>query len=177
MKRNRRRIIVGREDKSALNNEGYYKGELLWLSLLTQLKKGFEELGKLCDVKFPLIYSSLSVSEMRNTVLKYLPLYASLIEHTCYIFIDGLDHAARSKDVRNSLLYQLPHPDEVGEQVKFVLVSQPANENFPIWIKNNSEIEYVSLPLLDVATGCNRTQDRHSRENRPLKKGIQTGGK
>jgi O-antigen/teichoic acid export membrane protein len=28
-----------------------------------------------------------------------------------------------------------------------------------------------------VATGCNRTQDRHSRENRPLKKGIQTGGK
>ena len=29
----------------------------------------------------------------------------------------------------------------------------------------------------NVATGCNRTPDRHSRENRPLKKGIQTGGK
>ena len=28
-----------------------------------------------------------------------------------------------------------------------------------------------------VATGCNRTPDRHSRENRPLKKRIQTGGK
>lgn len=142
-------LPVNKQYPSYSDDEGYYKGELLWLSLLTQLKKGFEELGKLCDVKFPLIYSSLSVSEMRNTVLEYLPLYAGLIEHTCYIFIDGLDHAARSKDVRNSLLYQLPRPDEVGEQVKFVFVSQPANENFPIWIKNNSEIEYVSLPLLE----------------------------
>ena len=32
-------------------------------------------------------------------------------------------------------------------------------------------------PLFLVATGCNRTPDRHSRENRPLKKRIQTGGK
>ena len=28
-----------------------------------------------------------------------------------------------------------------------------------------------------VATGCNRTPDRYSWESRPLKKGIQTGGK
>lgn len=39
----------------------------------------------------------------------------------------------------------------------------------------NSYFEY--LEGKSVATGCNRTQDRHSRENRPLKKGIQTGGK
>ena len=32
-------------------------------------------------------------------------------------------------------------------------------------------------PLFLVATGCNRTPDRHSRENRPLKKRIQAGGK
>ena len=35
----------------------------------------------------------------------------------------------------------------------------------------------ASFGRLFVATGCNRTPDRHSRENRPLKKGIQTGGK
>ena len=42
-------------------------------------------------------------------------------------------------------------------------------------------MENISLRIMFfiqiVATGCNRTQDRHSRENRPLKKGIQTGGK
>ena len=41
-------------------------------------------------------------------------------------------------------------------------------------------IKYVSMEQdksFHVATGCNRTQDRHLRENRPLKKGIQTGGK
>lgn len=31
------------------------------------------------------------------------------------LFIDGLDHAARSKDARNSFLSQLPRPEEIGD--------------------------------------------------------------
>ena len=49
-------------------------------------------------------------------------------------------------------------------------------------LANFAQIQVVTILLTGfihhiVATGCNRTQDRHSRENRPLKKGIQTGGK
>ena len=53
----------------------------------------------------------------------------------------------------------------------------------PIWYHINMEnsiynIDFSGLTYgRGVATGCNRTPDRYSWESRPLKKGIQTGGK
>ena len=103
-------------------------GNILWRSILVQLKKKFEENNLLSVVKFPLIYQFMSVSEMRETVIHFLPEYAKCIGRPCYFFIDGLDHAARSKDARNSFLSQLPRPEEIGDDFYFVLVGQPIND-------------------------------------------------
>ena len=46
------------------HDEGYYSGRVLWLSILTQIKKKFEELKILSKVNFPIIYNFLSVTEM-----------------------------------------------------------------------------------------------------------------
>lgn len=142
-------LPVNKEYPSFSDDEGYYTGELLWRSLLTQLKKYFEQNSLLYELNFPLIYNYLSVSEMREKVLEYLPLYAKAIGRTCYLFIDGLDHAARSKDSRNSFLSQLPLPNEIGTDVKFVLVGQPINDKYPHQLINNEQIEYIDLPALE----------------------------
>jgi len=142
-------LPVNKEHPSFSDDEGYYTGVLLWRSILTQMKKCFEQHGLLCELNFPLIYNYLSVSEMREKVLEYLPLYSKAIGRTCYLFIDGLDHAARSKDSRNSFLSQLPLPNELGDGVKIVLVGQPINEKYPRHLINNEQIEYINLPVLE----------------------------
>lgn len=142
-------LPVNKEHPTFSDDEGFYNGELLWGSILMQLKDKFEKLGKLCEFGFPLIYSYLSVTEKREKVLEYLPLYAKTIGRTCYVFIDGLDHAARSNDARNSFLSQLPLPGEIGEEVKIVLVGQPVNDKYPARLLRNEQIEYISLPVLE----------------------------
>ena len=92
----------------------------------------------------------MSVSEMRETVIHFLPEYAKCIGRPCYFFIDGLDHAARSKDARNSFLSQLPRPEEIGDDFYFVLVGQPINDGYPSWMKDNKGITYYSMPALDT---------------------------
>ena len=99
-------LPVNKVDGSYSDDEGFYLGNILWRSILVQLKKKFEENNLLSVVKFPLIYQFMSVSEMRETVIHFLPEYAKCIGRPCYFFIDGLDHAARSKDARNSFLSQ-----------------------------------------------------------------------
>lgn len=92
----------------------------------------------------------MSVSEMRETVIRFLPEYSKCIGRPCYFFIDGLDHAARSKDVRNSFLSQLPRPEEIGDDFYFVLVGQPINDGYPSWMKDNKNITYFNMPVLDT---------------------------
>ena len=121
-------LPVNKVDGSYSDDEGFYLGNILWRSILVQLKKKFEENNLLSVVKFPLIYQFMSVSEMRETVIHFLPEYAKCIGRPCYFFIDGLDHAARSKDARNSFLSQLPRPEEIGDDFYFVLVGQPIND-------------------------------------------------
>ena len=142
-------LPVNKEYPSFSDDEGYYTGDFLWRSLLTQLKKHFEKQNLLYKLNFPLIYNYLSVTEMKEAVLKYLPEYANLIGRTCYVFIDGLDHAARSSNSRNSFLAQLPHPDEINGNVKIVLVGQPINDKYPRQLISNDQIDYVNLPVLE----------------------------
>ena len=141
-------LPVNKDYPSFSDDEGYYTGDFLWRSLLTQLKKRFEKHNLLYKLNFPLIYNYLSVTEMKDAVLKYLPEYANLIGRTCYVFIDGLDHAARSSNARDSFLAQLPHPDEITGNIKMVLVGQPINDKYPRQLSNNNQIEYLSLPVL-----------------------------
>ena len=143
-------LPVNRDDASYSDDEGYYSGRLLWLSILTQMKKKFEELKMLSSIEFPIIYKYMSVSEMRRYALKYLPIYSQKIGRTCYFFIDGVDHAARSSDARNSFLMQIPQPEEIGDGVKFILVGQPINDKYPSWLVKNSNIEYMSMPSLEA---------------------------
>lgn len=141
-------IPVNRDFPSFSDDEGYYSGEYLWKSILHQIKIGLEEKHMLCTVGFPLVYDYLSVTEKRALALKYLPIYADILGRTCFFFIDGLDHAARSKDKRNTFLLQLPEPEEISNKVKIVLVGQPDSDNYPLWLKNNDQIDYIELPEL-----------------------------
>lgn len=142
-------LPVNTDYVSFSDDEGNYSGKLLWTSILTQIKNKFEELNMLSKIEFPIVYQYLSVSDMRKYVLKYLPLYSQKIGRTCYFFIDGMDHAARSRDVRNSFLMQIPKPEEIGDGVKFILVGQPINDKYPSWLIKNRSIEYVFMPSLE----------------------------
>ena len=142
-------LPVNKDYPTFSDDAGYYSGEFFLYCLLLQLKKKFEEMRLLNELKFPLIYGHLTVSEMREIALKFLPIYSAKIGKPCYFFIDGLDHAARSNDAKNSFLYQLPMPNDIGENIKFVLVTQPLNGCYPTWLDNNSDIEYINIPQLE----------------------------
>lgn len=143
-------LPVNKTDGSYSDDEGHYLGRILWLSILVQLKKKFEERNLLSVVRFPLIYRYMSVSEMRDTVMRFLPEYAKCIGRTCYFFVDGIDHAARSNDARNSFLSQLPRPEEIGDDCCFVLVGQPVNDKYPSWLVDNDSIAYINMPSLEA---------------------------
>lgn len=142
-------IPISDTNASFSDDEGYYLGAILWKSILVQLMNKFLKMSVLSEVEFPIEYQYLSVSEMRAYVIKYLPIYANLVGKTCYFFIDGIDHAARSLNARNSFLSQIPEPEEIGENVKFVLVGQPVNEKYPNWLVNSELIEYCCVPSLE----------------------------
>ncbi len=131
------------------DDAGYYSGHYLWQCLLEQLKVKFEERGLLCEVKFPLAYGDLSLSEIRNTVLKYLDIYAKKLGRTCYVFIDGIDHAARSRMAASDIfLSQIPAADEIVGDIKFVLIGQP-NDKYPNWLINeHGNVDIIDLPNL-----------------------------
>ena len=146
-------IPVNDESTCFTDDDGYYNGKKLWCSILYQIKLKFEELNILSVQHFPLIFDHLNVYELRQNVLKYLPIYADTLGRTCYIFIDGIDHAARSADQRTSLINQLPNPSEISDNVKFILVGQPTdNENIQqlIGYPNVSSYELPGLNSKDI---------------------------
>ena len=142
-------IPVNKSTSTFSDDEGFYTGDWLWHSILTQLATKFEKMGLLYEIKFPLIYSHLTVTEMRELALNFLKIYSEKSNKTCFLFIDGLDHAARSINKKNSFLYQLPLPNEVPEGVKFVLIGQPLKDSYPSWMDNNEDIKYIDLPVIE----------------------------
>ncbi len=141
---------------------GNYGSDLLWGSILTQLRKKFSELNLLYDVRFPLDYSYMSIAEMRSVALKYLPIYARHIGRKIFLFIDGLDHAARCKNFQMTFLQQLPEPNEIDENIKFVLVGQPVYDKYPRWLqKTNPDILFIGMPLLECQDVLQILSDRN----------------
>lgn len=143
-------LPVNKDTPSFSDDEGFYSGKELWTCILYQIKRKFEKLHLLSKLKFPLLYDYMTITELRSTVLKYLPIYSKKCGRTCYLFIDGMDHAARSNKAKDTFLLQLPRPEEVGDGVKFIFVGQPINDKYPKWMINNPDIEYYELPLLEV---------------------------
>lgn len=142
-------LPVNPNSPSFSDDEGYYNGKQLWSSILYQIKRKFEELNLLNELEFPLIYDYLSVTELRSAALKFLPIYAQKCGRICYLFIDGMDHAARFNKGSNTFLSQLPKPDEIGDGIKFIYVGQPLNDIYPKWLTENPSIDYCELPLLE----------------------------
>lgn len=129
------------------NDSGYFSGKFLWTTILFQLKEKFEAMHLLSEYNFPLIYDYLNDVELKKIVFNYLSKYASITKKTCNIFIDGIDHAARYNG--NTFLSELPMPDEIPENVKFVLVGQPLHDKYPSWIQSNNNILKICLPILE----------------------------
>ena len=92
----------------------------------------------------------MSLTEMRIAVLKYLDIYAKKQGRTCYVFIDGIDHAARSRMPANDIfLNQIPAVDQINGNVKFILIGQPTNGKYPSWLINEKgKVEIIDLPTL-----------------------------
>ena len=44
----------------------------------------------------------------------------------------------------------MPRPEEIGDDVYFVLVGQCINERYPSWMKDNKSITYFNMPALDT---------------------------
>ena len=133
------------------DDSGNYSSDLLWTSLLVQLRNEFAKMNLLSSIQFPLFYNVMTVDEKRSTVLKFLPLYVQHTGKPCYIFVDGLDHAARCRDFMSSFIPQLPSPDEIADGVKFVLVSQPITNAYPTWLNRaNDQIKFYEMPLLET---------------------------
>lgn len=143
-------LPVNADTPSFSDDEGFYSGKDLWSSILSQIKSKFEELNLLSELEFPLLYDYLTITKLRVAVFKFLPVYAEKCGRTCYLFIDGMDHAARSSKTKDTFLSQLPRPDEVGNGVKFILVGQPINDKYPKWLIKNPDIEYIELPTLEA---------------------------
>lgn len=143
---------VQRGQRYFSDDSGYYSGAFLWKYLLNELKNKFSKLELLWDIQFPLTYGFMEIDAMRSTVLKYLAIYAQKMGRTCFVFIDGIDHAARSRYAADeTFLSQLPLPGEISGNVKFILVGQPLNDKYPSWIDNkDNALDVIDLPVLSI---------------------------
>lgn len=133
------------------NDSGYFTSRHLWESLLVQLKNKFAELKSLNEVQFPLCYGFMTDQEKRQTVLRFLGLYSQKVKRCVYVFIDGMDHAARAASRGNAtFLDSLPREKEIEGDVKFVFVGQPLHDKYPVWLSCDSKnIEFLDLPVIE----------------------------
>ena len=133
------------------DDSGYYSSEYLWTCLLYQLQRKFAELKILYEIKFPLCYGFMSNQEKRDVVLKYLGVYSQTIKREIYVFIDGIDHAARAAQKGSvTFLDSLPQGEEINSNVKFIYVGQPLHDKYPTWICRESDsLGIIELPSIE----------------------------
>ena len=141
-------LPVDKNSPCFTDDDGYYSGRILWISTLSRIKKKFEELNILSELKFPLIYDHLQVSEIRSLVMDYLPIYSEKPGRTCYIFIDGIDHAARASEKKDTFLSQIPRPESIRGNVKFILVGQSIDNEDINRLICDENVNCLNLPWL-----------------------------
>lgn len=122
-------------------------------TLLVQLREKFR--GRLAANNVPLSNSFCSIESMRGHALRLLGILgqeASKNNKKLFICIDGIDHAARSKN-DPSFLETLYTPSEVPEGVCVVIVGQPLEmyrAQYPLWLDDAEQVENICVPILDV---------------------------
>ena len=133
------------------SDHGLCSMEKLWGTLLIQLRRRFA--GRMRELDIPVSNKLLSRELLRKKVLELLAISARENEdpkNKLFICIDGIDHAARAMN-QVSFLSSLPVPAEIPEGVCFVIVGQPLTlyqDQYPSWLGNNLEIQYIDIPKL-----------------------------
>lgn len=114
------------------------RAETMWGSLLNQLRSVFR--GNLYKYGVPINNSFLNASELRKNVLRLASKYGEINSKKAVIVIDGIDHAARAGKTGN-FLESLCQPEEIPENVVFVISGQPASDykQYPIWLSPHNK--------------------------------------
>ena len=144
---------ISPEQRFYNTDPGMCTQENLWGTFLTQLRKKLK--GHLAEHRVPVSNKLISIDKLRGEVMRLLGILSQNAVGTgerIYICIDGIDHAARANaDV--SFLDSLPTPEEIPEGVCFIIVGQPVamyQDQYPMWLSTNTDIERVDMPLLNV---------------------------
>ena len=140
-----------------------------WNELFCQLRKKLR--GQLFRYKVPVINELLTLEQMRTTFFDIASAYAKDRGRDFIVAIDGIDHAARALNVKDTFLPTLPSPEYLPRNVKIVLAGQPKRnyEHYPTWMFSNAElISEISIPGL-VANDVRQLVD-----SRFIKSSIET---
>lgn len=130
------------------NDAGLCDIRSFWGDLLIQLREKFQ--GKLCQDSVPVVNELCSDIKLKKEVLRLSEILYKRNGTKVYICIDGIDHAARSKN-NMTFLDDLPCPNEIPEGVCFVMFGQPPElyDKYPEWLKNSNElVEKYQMPKL-----------------------------
>ena len=121
---------------------GRVRPEMLWPSLLTQLREGLR--GRLRELQVPLRNDLLDWREAKEHALRLATRLGEELGRPFVIVIDGIDHAARAAQAGVSeareFFASLPGPDALSRiPVRLLLAGQPAEHypQYPEWLKGD----------------------------------------
>ncbi|GLX68420.1 hypothetical protein [Paenibacillus glycanilyticus] len=116
------------------------KPEVLWGDLLTQLRTYFFR-GRLAKFKVPVKNEFLNLEQLITEVLRLADILGKERGRPTVIAIDGIDHAARAGVDHYSFLDTLIPPDDVPENVRFLISGQPteAYTKYPFWLRQQTD--------------------------------------
>ena len=111
----------------------------LWGDLLSQLRTIFK--GRLSEFEVPIFNDILTTEELRSHVIRLSKINGKLKGKPTVIAIDGIDHAARAGIDNETFLNTLIPPEEVPNEIKFLIVGQPpaGYRKYPIWLRDNRD--------------------------------------
>lgn len=117
------------------------KASALWGDLLSQLRIRFK--GNLAKYNFPIRNDFITdLDTLRREVIRLSVELAKRTNQRTVICIDGIDHAARAEiDTNENYLETLIPPDNIPEEILFIISGQPPNyyNKYPIWLKSEKK--------------------------------------
>jgi hypothetical protein len=123
-------------------DSGRVRPQMLWLSLLTQLREGLR--GRLRELHVPIRNDLLTWQEAKAHVMRLATHLGDELKRRFLVVVDGIDHAARAAqeglDEAREFFSSLPGPDELSAiPVRFLIAGQPPEHypNYPTWLKGS----------------------------------------
>ena len=124
----------------------------LWRNLLDQLRLKLK--GRLARFNVPIRNEFLSAEELKKHVLRLAAILSKEEKRVITIAIDGIDHAARAsnnKNIEETFLNGLVHPDKVPEGVCFLIAGQmpEAYSEYPVWLREKrNDVLHIVVPKI-----------------------------